>query len=95
MCRINGRKFEIDDKAHKGKEWFKPFCVQTMNWSFRIYKAVTIYQIRWSIEVYFKETSSTRAWRKEQANDFDAQIANSSIIMVQYILLTFQKRFRD
>jgi len=60
-----------------------------------IYKAVTIYQIRWSIEVYFKETSSTRAWRKEQANDFDAQIANSSIIMVQYILLTFQKRFRD
>lgn len=60
-----------------------------------IYKALKTYQIRWGIEVFFKEAKQYLGLGKAQANDFDAQIADISIIMVQYILLTFQKRFRN
>lgn len=56
-------------------------------------KAIEIYQIRWSIEVMFKELKQYLQIEKCQSLDFDAQIADTSIRLIQYLILTFKKRF--
>ena len=53
---------------------------------------VEIYQIRWSIEVFFKESKQMLGLGKSQSNDFDAQIADTTICMVQYIFLALRNR---
>ena len=56
-------------------------------------KAYEIYTIRWSIEVYFKEAKTYFGLGKSQSRDFDAQIADISISMIQYNLFSLAKRF--
>src|SRR5690625_1602208 len=58
-------------------------------------KMMELYQIRWTIEVAFKEGKQYLNLRACQSNDFDAQIADTTITMIQYILLTLKKRFDD
>ena len=53
------------------------------------------YQIRWTIEVYFKEAKQYLNLGKCQAEDLDAQAAHVTIAMLQYILLSLKKRFGD
>jgi hypothetical protein len=53
---------------------------------------VEIYQIRWSIEVFFKESKQMLRLGKSQSNDFDAQIADTTITMIQYIFLALRNR---
>lgn len=53
---------------------------------------VEIYQIRWSIEVFFKESKQMLGLGKSQSNDFDAQIADITISLVQYIFLALRNR---
>jgi len=55
-------------------------------------KTIEVYQIRWSIEVFFKETKQLLDLGKEKSNDFDAQIADTTIIMIRYIFLALRKR---
>jgi len=43
--------------------------------------------------VSFRELSFTSSYFAEQDNDFDAQIADTTITMIQYILLTLNFRF--
>jgi hypothetical protein len=50
------------------------------------------YQIRWSIEVFFHETKSYLNLGKCQASNFDAQIADTTITMIQYAMLSYCKR---
>lgn len=52
-----------------------------------------LYQIRWTIEVLFKECKGYLNLGSCQSNNFDAQIADTPITMVQYSLLTLKKRF--
>jgi len=54
---------------------------------------IKTYQIRWSVEVFFKEAKQLLGLGKCQSNDFDAQIADTTITMIQHILLTLQYRF--
>jgi len=54
---------------------------------------IEIYQIRWSIEVFFKESKQLLGLGRCQANDFDGQIADITITMIQHILLTLRYRF--
>ena len=42
----------------------------------------------------FKEAKQYLNLGKSQANDFDSQIADTTISMMQYILLTLHKRFQ-
>jgi hypothetical protein len=56
--------------------------------------AIKIYQIRWGIEVFFKEAKQYLRLGKCQSNDFDAQIADISIIMMTYIMLSLKRRFQ-
>lgn len=58
-------------------------------------RAIEIYNIRWSIEVFFKEAKQYLNLGKSQSNDFDAQIADITIAMMQYIILALYKRFQD
>ena len=56
-------------------------------------KAIEIYNIRWGIEVFFKEAKQYLGLGKGGANDFGAQIADATISMARYIVLVFYKRF--
>lgn len=56
-------------------------------------QAYRIYSTRWSIEVFFKESKQYLGLGKCQSQDFDAQIASTTICMVQYNLLSVAKRF--
>lgn len=66
----------------------------TTDLSLTFNKAIEIYNIRWSIEVFFKEAKQYLKLGKSQANDFDAQIADVTISMMQYIILALHKRFQ-
>ena len=54
---------------------------------------IEIYQIRWTIEVFFKESKQLLGLGKCQSNDFDAQVADLTITMVQHLILTLRFRF--
>jgi hypothetical protein len=56
-------------------------------------QAVEKYQIRWSIEVFFKEAKQLLNLGGCQSGNFDAQIADTTITMIAYILLAFRYRF--
>ena len=56
-------------------------------------KLMELYQIRWSIEVFFKETKQLLNLGGCQSNDFDAQIADTTVSMIAYILLSFRYRY--
>ena len=66
----------------------------TDNYSLTFDKAVEIYQIRWGIEVFFKEAKQYLNLGKCQSEDFDAQIADISIAISVYIMLTLRRRFQ-
>ena len=53
---------------------------------------VAIYQIRWSIEVFFRESKQSLRIGKSQSTDFDTQIADTTIAMMQYIFLSIKNR---
>ncbi|MGP8322332.1 MAG: IS4 family transposase [Methanosarcinaceae archaeon] len=65
----------------------------TSNLNLTYNKAIEIYNIRWSIEVFFKEAKQYLNLGKSESNDFDAQITDATISMIQYIVLGFYKRF--
>lgn len=54
-----------------------------------------IYQIRWTIEVFFKESKQLLGLGTDQSNDFDSQIAATTINMLQHILITTRFRFEN
>jgi predicted nucleic acid-binding Zn finger protein len=56
-------------------------------------RMIEIYQIRWTVEVFFKEAKQLLGLGKCQSNDFDAQIADTTITMIQHILMTLKYRF--
>ena len=53
-------------------------------------KTVEVYQIRWSIEVFFKESKQLLGLGKNQSTDFDTQIADATIVMIQHIFLSIK-----
>lgn len=56
-------------------------------------KAMKYYQTRWTIEVFFKDAKQNLMLGKCQSNDFDAQIATTSLAFMHYIVLALGKRF--
>jgi len=48
---------------------------------------IETYQIRWTIEVFYKQSKQLLGLGKCQANDFDAQIAHASLSILRYNLL--------
>ena len=52
-----------------------------------------IYSIRWSIEVFFKESKNYFSMGKSQFQDFDAQIADISVSIILYNVFSLLKKF--
>jgi len=55
-------------------------------------KAIEIYGIRWSIEVFFKEAKQLFRLGKCQSTNFDVQIAQITMTMTQYLLTSIRYR---
>lgn len=55
-------------------------------------KMIKIYHIRWSIEVFFKEAKQLLGLGKSQSTNFDVQVAQMTITMIQYLLLSLRYR---
>ncbi len=88
---------------YKGKELKLYFCktskrgkwhlLVSSNTKLGILKAYEIYSNRWCIEVFFKESKNYFGLGKSQSRDFDAQIADISIAMIEYNVFSLAKRF--
>ena len=55
-------------------------------------KAMKIYNTRWTIEVFFKEAKQLLGLGKCQSTNFDVQIAQTTITMIQYLMLSLKHR---
>lgn len=64
----------------------------TTNTRLNFNEMMKIYAIRWSIEVFFKEAKQYLGLGSCQSRNFDAQIASTTMVMIQYILLAYCKR---
>lgn len=91
MVEYNGVPVRIffSRKGSNGK--WRVFITTDTSLSF--IRMIEIYQIRWTVEVFFKEAKQLLGLGRCQSNDFDAQIADTTITMIQYILLTLKFRF--
>ena len=56
-------------------------------------QAIELYQIRWTIEVLFKECKQYLRLGGSQNTDFDGQIADVTITLATHTILSLQKRF--
>lgn len=64
----------------------------TTDLSLSFIQLMELYQIRWSIEVFFKEAKQYLNLCGCQSNCFDAQIADITLSMIRYIMLIYFKR---
>jgi len=104
-CRKLGFYYKEAVVAYKGKELKLFFSKQGKNGKWKVFvctntgltfiKMIEIYQTRWTIEVFFKEAKQLLALGKCQSNNFDAQIADATITMIQHILLTCKFRYEN
>ena len=77
--------------TRKGKKGNWKTLINT-DLSLNFNETIAIYQIRWTIEVFFKESKQSLGLGKSQSTDFDAQIAGTTLVMVQYLFLALQNR---
>jgi hypothetical protein len=56
-------------------------------------KLIEHYQVRWTIEVFNKEAKGLLNLGGCQSSNFDAQIADTTLSMIAYILLSFRFRY--
>jgi len=76
-------------KTSKHGKWH---LLASTNTALGILSAYEIYSIRWGIEVFFKESKQYFGLGKSQSQDFDAQITDISIAMIEYNVFSLAKR---
>ncbi len=64
----------------------------TTDLKLNINEIIEVYKIRWTIEVFFKECKQHLLLGKSQSLDFDAQIADTTLALIRYILLSYYER---
>ena len=69
--------------------------ILTTDRSLSFTKAFEYYQIRWNTEVMYRECKQYLGLGKCQSVDFDAQIADCTLALATYTMLTLYKRFGD
>lgn len=79
-------------KQGKNGKWKVILCTDTC---LSFIKMIEIYQTRWTIEVFYNKSKQLLGLGKCQSNDFDAQIADVTITMVQHILMTLRYRIEN
>ena len=76
-------------KRGKSGKWH---TLITTDRTLKFVKAIEVYSIRWSIEVFFKEAKQLFGLGKCQSTNFDVQIAQITILMTQYLLTSIRYR---
>ena len=76
-------------KLGSGGKW-KAFITNDLEIGFN--KLIETYQIRWSIEVFFKDGKQHLQLGKCQCNNFDSQIGTTTLSMMQYMMLLLYKQ---
>ena len=76
-------------QGKKGK--WKVFLTTDTNLSF--IKLIELYQIRWTVEVFNREAKGLLNLGGCQSSNFDARIADTTISMIAYLLLSFRFRY--
>ena len=79
-------------KYKNAKDWT---LLLTTDLSLSFVKAMDLYRIRWSIEVLFKECKQCLRLGKSQNTDFCGQIADATLTMITYTILSLYKRFES
>ena len=77
-------------RRSKRGPWSGLLCTDLRLGFFEAYK---IYSRRWSLEVIFKESKGLLGLGKCQSSNFAAQIASTSLVALQYNVLSVVKRF--
>jgi hypothetical protein len=77
-------------RRSKHGSWSGMLCTDLKLGFFEAYK---IYSRRWSLEVIFKEGKGLLGLGKCQSNNFAAQIASTTLVALQYNILSIVKRF--
>lgn len=67
--------------------------VLTTDLTLSFVEAIEIYQIRWTIEVLFKECKQYLRLGGSQNTDFDGQVADITITLATHTILSLHKRF--
>jgi len=90
IAEIDGLKVVVFiSKRGKNGKWHTLITTDT---SLKFVKAIEVYSIRWSIEVFFKEAKQLFGLGKCQSTNFDVQIAQITIAMTQYLLTSIRYR---
>lgn len=90
VAEIDGLKVAVFiSKRGKNGKWHTLISTDT---AIKFIKAIEVYSIRWSIEVFFKEAKQLFRLGKCQSTNFDVQIAQITITMVQYLLTSIRYR---
>ena len=93
LVDFKGKPIKLFFSKHgKNGKWKVFLCTDTQ---LSFIKMIEIYQTRWTIEVFFKESKQLLGLGKCQSNSFDAQIADATITMIQHILLTMRYRIEN
>jgi len=71
-------------RYHGNKKWV---ALITTELEMGYIKAIKVYSIRWNIEVTFKEMKQLLGLGKSQANDFAAQIAHTTCVLMAHSLM--------
>lgn len=90
ITEIDGLKVAVFiSRRGKNGKWHTLITTDT---ALKFVKAIEVYSIRWSIEVFFKEAKQLFGLGKCQSTNFDVQIAQITITMTQYLLTSIRYR---
>jgi hypothetical protein len=92
----------VDYKGNRVRLYFVKYR-NSKNWTLLLTTDLTLsfvqtlelYQIRWTIEVLFKECKQYLGLGQSQNTDFDGQIADATLALITHTILTLNKRFGD
>ena len=90
---LNGKAVKLFFSRKGKRGTWKTFLTTDMRLNFG--QMLKIYQIRWTIEIFFKEAKQLLGLGKSQSTDFDAQVASIAIVAIQYNLLMLRLRYED
>jgi hypothetical protein len=76
-------------KMGRSDKWH---LIATTDLALNFIALMEVYQIRWSIEVFFKECKQYLNLGQCKSSNFDAQIADTTISMIQHTMLSYCKR---
>lgn len=90
IVELEGIKIKIFlTKKGKNGAWHTIISTDT---DLKFNRMIEIYNIRWTIEVFFKEAKQLIGLGKNQSTNFDVQIAQTTITMIQYLLISLKYR---